>query len=74
MKVTYDPSVDSHYVTVREVAIAATVEVGDDVYYDLDDEGRVVGAEFLSSDALLEHISDHGGQLDLPERWDRDLG
>jgi uncharacterized protein YuzE len=70
MKVTYDPSVDSHYVTVREGTIATTVEVGDDVYYDLDDEGFVVGAEFLSSDALLEHISDNNGQIGIPERLD----
>jgi uncharacterized protein YuzE len=68
VKVTYDPSVDSHYVSVREGTIVGTVEVGEDIYYDLDDEGRVIGAEFLSSDALLEYIADHGGQLDIPER------
>ena len=68
MKVTYDPSVDAHYVHVRDGEIVGTIEAGDDLYYDLDAEGYLLGAEFLSSDALLEHINDHGGQIELPER------
>ena len=39
MKVTYDPSVDAHYVHVRDGEIVGTIEAGDDLYYDLDAEG-----------------------------------
>ena len=48
MRYTYDGHVDALYIYVHEGAPAEQVEVGD-VTADLDDEGRLVGIEVLTT-------------------------
>ena len=69
MRIEYDHEADAVYVDVTDGAQARTVEVEpDNIYVDIDAEGRTLGIEFLSLDAFRQYIEKHGG-LDIPERF-----
>lgn len=68
MRLRYDPESGALYVRVEEGEIEETVQHADGVYLDLDTEGRVIGAEFLTLKELAEAITAEGGRWDLPER------
>ena len=68
MKLRYDPESGALYVRVREGAIEETVQHADGVYLDIDAEGHVLGAEFLTLKELAETITAEGGRWELPER------
>lgn len=67
MKLRYDPESGALYVRVREGAIEETVQHADGVYLDIDAEGCVLGAEFLTLKELAEAVTAEGG-WELPER------
>ena len=48
MKFEYDPEADAAYVQIVEGEVADTREIADDLYLDVDAEGRVLGIEILS--------------------------
>jgi uncharacterized protein YuzE len=68
VKLRYDPESGALYVRVREGAIEETVQHADGVYLDIDVEGRVLGAEFLTLKELAEAVTAEGGKWELPER------
>lgn len=68
MKLRYDPESGALYVRVRDGAIEESVQHADGVYLDIDAEGRVIGAEFLTLKELAEAITAEGGGWELPER------
>lgn len=68
MKLRYDPESGALYMRVREGAIEESVQHADGVYLDVDAEGRVIGAEFLTLKELAETITAEGGRWELPER------
>ena len=68
MKLRYDPESGALYVRVRKGAIEETVQHADGVYLDIDAEGHVLGAEFLTLKELAETITAEGGRWELPER------
>lgn len=68
MKLRYDPESDALYVRVREGTIEETVQHADGVYLDIDAEGRVLGAEFLTLQELAGAVTAEGGKWELPER------
>lgn len=68
MKLRYDPESGALYVRVREGEIEETVQHADGVYLDIDAEGRLLGAEFLTLKELAESITAEGGKWELPER------
>ncbi len=68
MKLRYDPESGALYVRVEEGAIEETVQHADGVYLDIDAEGRVLGAEFLTLEELAGAITAEGGRWDVPER------
>ncbi len=68
MKLRYDPESGALYVRVEEGAIQETVQHADGVYLDIDAEGRVLGAEFLTLEELAGAITAEGGRWDVPER------
>ena len=68
MKLRYDPESGALYARVREGAIEETVQHADGVYLDVDAEGRVLGAEFLTLKELAEAITAEGGRWELAER------
>src|SRR5829696_3602700 len=68
VKLRYDPESGALYARVREGAIEETVQHADGVYLDVDAEGRVLGAEFLTLKELAEAITAEGGRWELAER------
>ena len=68
MKLRYDPESGALYMRVREGAIKETLQHADGVYLDIDAEGRVLGAEFLTLKELGEAVIAEGGRWELPER------
>ncbi|NJE11160.1 DUF2283 domain-containing protein [Thermococcus sp. MAR1] len=45
MKVRYDPKADILYILIREGPVADTDEVDEDVWFEYDENGNVVGIE-----------------------------
>ncbi len=68
MRLRYDPESGALYVLIKEGTIEETVQHADGVYLDVDAEGRVVGAEFLTLKELAEAITAEGGKWELPDR------
>lgn len=68
MRLRYDPESGALYVLIKEGTIEETVQHADGVYLDVDAEGRVVGAEFLTLKELAEAITVEGGKWELPDR------
>lgn len=64
----YDPESGALYVRVREGNIEETLDLAPGAYLDIDRDGNVLGAEFLSLEEFTEIVEDQGGILDLPER------
>ena len=66
MKIEYDPEARALYIQVKEGEIADTVEIGDNVYADVDEQEETIGVEFLNADKFLAFIEEHNGVLSLP--------
>ena len=49
MKVRYDPKADILYILIREDPVADTDEVDEDVWFEYDEEGNVVGIEIWNA-------------------------
>ena len=49
MKVRYDPKADILYILLKEGPVADTDEVDDDVWFEYDEEGNVVGIEIWNA-------------------------
>jgi uncharacterized protein YuzE len=68
VKLRYDPESGALYARFKEGTIEETVQHADGVYLDIDAEGRVLGAEFLTLKELAEAVSAESGGWELPER------
>ena len=55
------------YVALGDGPAAATIEVEEAVYLDLDADGRPIGVEFLDADDFLPFLERHGGRFLLSE-------
>lgn len=66
MKIEYDPQARTLYTQVKEGEIADTVEVGENIYADVDEQQETIGLEFLNPDNFLAFIEAHDGVLNLP--------
>jgi uncharacterized protein YuzE len=49
MRITYDPEADALYIRLREVEPKDSVDVEEGVTADLDENGHVIGIEFLDA-------------------------
>jgi len=47
MKIEYDPQADAMYIQLKEGAIEDTLEVGSQIFVDVDREGTPLGIEVL---------------------------
>lgn len=54
MKITRDRQTDTAYIQVSDKSVAETLEASLDVYFDLDDEGKLVGIELLKASEYLD--------------------
>lgn len=54
MKITRNRELDLAYITFSDRPIARTLEASEDVYFDLDAAGQLVGVELLRASAYLD--------------------
>lgn len=67
----YDHESGAFYIRVREGEYAETVDLvgpGFGAYMDVDQEGNVLGFEFLSFEEFAEFIERNDGNVEIPER------
>lgn len=70
MKFEFDPESGAIYVRIRDGEIAETLEMADPsfgAYLDVDQEGNVLGVEFLSFEEFAELTTHSGGKLEIPD-------
>ena len=70
----HDPQSDAIYVRLREGTYHETLplsELGVGAGVDVDEEGYVLGVEFLSFGEFALVVEHHGGVLEIPERMER---
>lgn len=72
MKFTLDTEINVLYLSVRDGEFSETLEVGPDVYMDIDKDGHIMGIEFLDPEYLIQFIRERGGELDLDKPVSRD--
>lgn len=53
MRVEFDPEVRAWYLTLSDAPVSTTAHLSDEVFVDVDDQGGVVGVEFLLAPAEL---------------------
>jgi uncharacterized protein YuzE len=51
MRAEFDPEVRAWYLTLSDAPVSTTVHFSDEVLFDVDDQGGVIGAEFLLAPA-----------------------
>lgn len=71
MRFELDTEANALYIYLREIGlgeVAHTVELKQGVNLDVDSAGRVLGLEFVNADGFHKFLSEHGGELDIPQR------
>lgn len=71
MRFELDTEVNALYIYFREIGpgeVDRVVELEEDVNLDIDSAGRILGLEFVDADDFHKFLSEHGGELDIPER------
>ena len=67
MKFRYDPQSGALYIRLREGQVDETLPLAEGFYLDIDEGGRVLGAEFLSLEEFKEWASQEGIEVNLPD-------
>jgi len=70
MRFEFDPKSGAIYVRIRDGEIAETLEIGDPgfgAYLDVDQEGNVLGVEFLSLEKFAELTTRSRGKVEIPD-------
>jgi len=49
MKIEYDRDVDALYIRLQEKNVARTIEIGEGLNIDFDDQGKLIGLEVLDA-------------------------
>lgn len=68
MKIRHDKESGAIYIRLRDGQVADTLELDEGAYLDVDADGYVLGAEFLSLEEMAETADRLGGMMDLPDR------
>ncbi len=70
MRFEYDKEANALYIYLRgkipEGGVARTVELEPGVYLDADQEGRILGVEFLDFADFRAFLERSGGRVDIP--------
>lgn len=72
MKLELSESVDALYIYANDGEISETLEVGPDVYMDVDADGKIIGIEFLDPEYLIQFLRERGGELDFTKPHSRE--
>ncbi len=54
MRITYDPKYDLLYIKIGDAEKGITKEVDEDITFDLDPDGKLIGIEILSASEHLD--------------------
>ena len=65
-----DPEVNALYITLKDGDVAQTVEFEDDIYLDTDQDGQVMGIEFVDATDFIAFMARHGGEVRIPEHFE----
>lgn len=71
MRFELDTGVNALYIYFREIGpgeVARTAELEEGVNLDIDFAGRILGLEFVNADDFHKFLSEHGGELNIPEK------
>lgn len=75
-RITYDQEADAAYIYFAPIApgqVAETFTLTDVLNLDVDETGKVLGLEILDAKMFFQDFTTvFGGQLELPERIDRE--
>lgn len=66
LRLTYSASGNALYVQMREADAAETVELDENVYLDLGEDGEPVGVEFANAGDFLDFLTRQGGEFVIP--------
>lgn len=58
MKISYDPAVDALYISLRDGPVDNSDEVHENINFDFDAGGRVVGIEILFASQIVADPND----------------
>ena len=72
MKFKLEMEVNALYIYANDGDIVETLEVGPDVYMDVDADGKIIGIEFLDPDYLIQFLREQGGELDFDKPFSRE--
>lgn len=72
MKFKLDQEVNALYIKANAGEFSETLEVGPDVYMDVDKDGRILGIEFLDPEYLIQFLRERGGELDFDKPVSRE--
>jgi uncharacterized protein YuzE len=66
LRLTYSASGNALYIQLREADASETVELAENVYVDLGENGVPIGVEFINASDFLEFLTRNGGELVIP--------
>ncbi len=72
MKFTLGIETNALYIYANVGDIAETIEVGPDVFMDVDADGKIIGIEFLDPNYLIQFLRERGGELDFDKPFSRE--
>lgn len=68
MNFKLDKDINALYIRLAPGAVARTVEIGNQVYVDVDQDDEPLGVEFINAEDFLVFLREHGIEEDLPPR------
>jgi uncharacterized protein YuzE len=71
MRIRFDKESGAFYITLREGKVHETLDLAEPTfgaYADIDNEGNVLGLEFLSFEEFSELTDSSAGGFEIPER------
>jgi uncharacterized protein YuzE len=66
LQLTYSASGNALYLQLREADASETVELTENVYVDLGEDGTAIGVEFANAGDFLNFLTRNGGEFVIP--------
>ncbi len=66
LRITYSASAGALYVQLRDADASRTMELAENVYLDVADDGAPVGIEFVDAGDFFDFVTRQGGEFAIP--------
>jgi len=66
LRLTYSANGNALYLQLREADASETVELAENVYLDVTDDGAPIGIEFANAGDFLDFLTRQGGEFIIP--------